>query len=167
MIECFIPLVVLFTKLQNDYNFFNMQFTLGDVAQIMGVLLVGLAAWVALQKAFVKLQTKSEEKIKNLDKRSDELNALLHEMRLKISAYESYAQAENSKLWNKLIKLETNQVKHNVLLEENLKRLTTILENHNQTINSLKSEVSTKFTNYDNNINEFYKIYDLKKKSDD
>lgn len=130
-----------------------MQINLSDIITIIGLLIPIIASYVTLRKN----QTEQEVRLKIFEKDLDKARIELDQLRAELIR-------ENKETWKKLSAIEAGQMKTNVFLEENLKRLTAISQRHGIQIEGLEEKVDKKLEAQDREIRNIYENYDLKKK---
>ena len=134
-------------------DFFNMQYTLGDILMIVGYVGGLIATYVVITGRITRLEVKQESFSES------EREKILH-LRAAVEKNAVEIDREHRYVLEKLAHIESSQTKTNVFLEENLKNLTRIITLHEKEIVALKD----KFEKNDENITAFYRDFELTKK---
>ena len=127
----------------------TMHFTLGDIVELLGLFIVGLSAYVSIRKSVIKVEVNNQN-----------MKEELISIKGKIDKVQDDDKLDKNEIWKKLASIETTQTETNIFLKENLKHLTFIIESHDNRLDNIKERLEY----YDNNIMEFYKNYEKKKK---
>lgn len=134
----------------------TMQFTLTDVLTILTLLGGIVAVYTTLRKNIIESKILIDQHQKQIQDQKFEIDRLV----TKLENEQEQRDIDNKELWTKLVGIESAQSQTNIFLEENLKSINKLLTIHDTEIIHVKN----KLTEQDQNIIEFYKTYDLKKK---
>jgi len=126
-----------------------MQFELTDIITILAFLGAVVGVYTRLRKDQVRSDT-------IIDQHEREIAKLV----ARLSEEKTMRDIANKELWQKLIKIESNQNETNVFLRENLKSINKLLAIHDDGLKNLQDKIQTR----DDDMMEFYKTYKLEKK---
>lgn len=118
----------------------TMQFTTGDIIELLGIFIIGLSAYVSIRKSVVKLEALSQVQEKELIEVKGKLNKVQDEDKI-----------DKTEIWRKLATIESVQAETNVFLKENLKHLTFIIDSHENRLDNLDT-LKDRIANYDNTL---------------
>lgn len=127
-------------------EFWQMQINLSDIITIIGLLIPIIGVYVSLRRT----QTEQQVRLTIFEKDIEKVKVELDQLRAELIR-------ENKETWRKLSAIEAGQMKTNVFLEENLKRLTAISERHGLQIDGLEDKMEKKLATQDKEIRDILK----------
>lgn len=127
-------------------EFWQMQINLSDIITIIGLLIPIIGVYVSLRRT----QTEQQVRLTIFEKDIEKVKVELDQLRAELIR-------ENKETWRKLSAIEAGQMKTNVFLEENLKRLTAISERHGLQIDGLEDKMDKRLATQDKEIRDILK----------
>ena len=140
--------------MENHVDFFTMEFTLEDILMFLSLMGGLLGVWIFHTNRTTRLEARLDSFMDTTREKTSDIQASTIKNRESIEQERRYVV-------EKLAQIESGQSRTNVFLEENLKRLTAILESHEKEIIGMRERLAE----YDSGMKEFYRDFELTKKN--